>query len=343
MKRIFLYLVAFLTLAACKDDDDSQDQLFIGEEARVFILNEGNFQFGNAGISIYDPKENQLQNDLFQNSNSGRPIGDVVQSMKILGDKGFIVVNNSSKIEVVNMADFKSVGNIAPLNSPRYLLPISEQEALVSDLFEGKISRVNLQTLEITAAIETGGWTEEMEQAEEKVFVCHTDSSQVLVIDLKQMKIVDRIATFTEPQHIRKDVNGNLWVACTGGLAQDQAALILIDPNNHQILKTLVPNRPADRIHELEINSAKDELYYFSEGGLYKVSIQADQLPSSPWISEEDGLFYGLGVDPFTDEIYIADAIDFQQRGVVFRYSPQANLIDHFRVGIIPGDFVFYE
>jgi len=342
-KNLWLYFAIFLALAACKDDDENRDSVFTADQPRVFVLNEGNFQFGNAGVSLYLPKQKEVTNDFFQRNNSNRPIGDVVQSMEVLGDKGFIVVNNSSKIEVVRLSDFKALDVIAPLNSPRYLLPVSGKEALVSDLHEGKLSRVDLKSFEILGEIETGGWTEEMVRVGQKAFVCQTDLDFLLVIDLDSMKVTDRIPTHREPHHLVKDQSDKLWVACTGGLQHDTAALMQIDPNTHEVLKSLFAEKPSKRIHELEINSSKDELFYFSDGGLYQVSIGAAKLPSEPLINDENGLFYGLGVNPFNDEIYIADAIDFQQRGVVFRYSPQAVLIDHFRAGIIPGDFAFDE
>ncbi|MBR7097583.1 MAG: YncE family protein, partial [Alistipes sp.] len=37
--------------------------------------------------------------------------------------------------------------------------------------------------------------------------------------------------------------------------------------------------------------------------------------------------------------VYIADAIDYQQQGKVYRYSATGELLDEFYVGIIPGAF----
>jgi len=38
-------------------------------------------------------------------------------------------------------------------------------------------------------------------------------------------------------------------------------------------------------------------------------------------------------------EVYVADAIDYVQDGVILRYSPEGELLDEFYVGIIPGAF----
>jgi hypothetical protein len=42
-----------------------------------------------------------------------------------------------------------------------------------------------------------------------------------------------------------------------------------------------------------------------------------------------------------TSEIYVGDAIDHRQNGIVHRYAPSGKLIDEFKVGISPGNFGF--
>ena len=145
---------------------------------------------------------------------------------EIIDNKGFIVVNNSSKIEVVDISNFKSLGSISPFNSPRYILPISKNKAYVSDLYEGKISIIDPEQQTIIGSISTGGWTEEMHLANNKAFVCHMDSAQILVIDVQSDQIINRIKTPVEPNKILQDVNGNLWVACSGGFSEDYTALV---------------------------------------------------------------------------------------------------------------------
>ena len=46
-----------------------------------------------------------------------------------------------------------------------------------------------------------------------------------------------------------------------------------------------------------------------------------------------------VAVDPVNGDVYIADAIDYQQQGMVLRYSSDGKELDRFYVGIIPGAF----
>ena len=69
------------------------------------------------------------------------------------------------------------------------------------------------------------------------------------------------------------------------------------------------------------------------------MSVTAETLPPKPFIPAEGTIYYGLTVDPYNGDVYIADAIDYQQQGMIHRYSSNAQLIDSFYVGIIPGAF----
>ncbi len=71
------------------------------------------------------------------------------------------------------------------------------------------------------------------------------------------------------------------------------------------------------------------------------MSIYDQELPDNPTINEETRNYYALGVDPTRNEIYISDALDYNQNGIVFRYSASGDFISSFEAGIIPGCFGF--
>jgi hypothetical protein len=60
-------------------------------------------------------------------------------------------------------------------------------------------------------------------------------------------------------------------------------------------------------------------------------------------IDADERLLYSLGVDPVSGDIYLSDAIDYIQAGLVFRYNRYGTLLDSFTAGIIPGSFCFKQ
>jgi hypothetical protein len=106
MHHKFLIPVFFLLLFACGKEKPTDKPPIQLTGNGVFITNEGNFLYGNASVSYYQKSLDELRLDLFSDANQ-LPLGDVCQSLFILEDKIFVVVNNSGKVEVVNKKDFK--------------------------------------------------------------------------------------------------------------------------------------------------------------------------------------------------------------------------------------------
>ena len=340
MSRIRLTFFLCVLFVSCTEDEGPVIEP-IEEKPYVLILNEGNFQSANGSITLYYPDENRTVEKVFQANNNGRPLGDVVQSMIQIGDRYYIVVNNSNKIEVVASNNFKSIGKIDALNSPRYLLPISETKMYVSDLYEDYIYVVNPQTLSVEKKIETKGWVEEMRLINGEAFVCHVDSGQVWVFDAQTDTLKAKITTNLQPQHLEVDLNQQLWVSCSGGINDSFPALIQIDPLQQRVIKKLEVPDKSKSIGELAINKEGTSLLYLMED-LFEISIDATNLATVPKIASNSRLFYGLGVS-HQNEIYLSDAIDYLQKGVIYRYAWNGEEMTTFRAGIIPGEFFFKQ
>lgn len=340
MKKLVLYLL-ILVLFSCSEDDVNSKVVDVSN-SNVLILNEGNFNFGNGSISLYNSDNNRVNNKVFQSNNNGRPIGDVVQFALQINNEVFIVVNNSSKIEVVNATNYQSTGSIQGFNSPRYIEKIGDSKAYVSDLYEDKIYIINPSTKTILKTIETKGWTEEMAIVDDKMFVCHVDSNQLWVYDVNTDQVISKINTHIQPQYVEVDVSNSVWVSCGGGFSGGKSALYKI--NSTTLSTELIMEGDSNYvIGEIEFNSSKNELNYLATNGLYVLPINSNSLAQSPKISNTNRLFYGFSINPENDEIYISDAIDYQQSGVVYRYNSAGIELDAFKVGIIPGDILFLK
>jgi len=124
------------------------------DERRVWVLNEGLFNFGNASISICDAAGQVLENNAYSSRN-GEPLGDILQSAAVEEDKVYLVLNNSGKVVVVDKM-LNKLSEITGFESPRYWLDISPETALVSDLYSDQIAIVDKNAGSIIGQINTG-------------------------------------------------------------------------------------------------------------------------------------------------------------------------------------------
>ena len=100
---VFLVLIAF---TGCMEWDYGKMEDFSATGEGLFITNEGNFQYGNATLSYYDPETKTVENEIFYRANAMK-LGDVAQSMTIRNGVGWVVVNNSHVIYAININTFK--------------------------------------------------------------------------------------------------------------------------------------------------------------------------------------------------------------------------------------------
>ena len=313
----------------------------------LFITNEGNFQSGNASVTFYDLVTQIVQEKVFEATNN-QPVGDVLQSMTIIGDKAYLIVNNSQKIEIVNTTDFKSIGTINGLTSPRHLLPINETTAYVSDLYAAAITVIDLTTNSITGTIPMGSSSEEMVKVGHEVFVTQPSlfdnySQQIFVINTNSNEITDSIMVGYNPSNIQLDRNNQLWVVCNGDrdVANQFGGIYRINPNSKEVTLTLpFTDNQSSYYSRIAMNAAKDQ-FYFLKLGIFKMSIAATELPTTPFIEAKGRDIYGLGVNPSTGNVYIGESGNFVQRGTVTIYDNTGTELNTFKAGVGVNGFYF--
>ena len=122
-------------LAGCGTDDSlpqpAQPQ---SNYEGLFLVNEGDYGQANGSIGFYNLSDSVnpiFDNDIFRTVNN-IPLGDIVQSLTFYNNHGYIAVNNSQKLEVVNAATFASVATV-PVGSPRYFAVITPNNGYVTD------------------------------------------------------------------------------------------------------------------------------------------------------------------------------------------------------------------
>ncbi len=307
----------------------------------VFVTSEGNFRWDNASLSFYDPDACSAEDEVFLRAN-GMKLGDVAQSMAIRGDRGYVVVNYSGRIYIINTGTFELTGVVEDLFSPRYIHFPNDTTAYVTDLYDPHITVFDTRTNHIRGRISTNGHksTEQMAQWNDEVFTnCWSYDNKILVVDAAKELVVDEIEVGWQPTSLAMDRHGKLWTATEAGRDGSLPAIWRIDAATRAVEKKFP--LPADsHPMRLTLNGTRDTLYYIDRA-VWRMPVVAESLPAVPFLPYAGTLYYGLGVDPLTSEVYVADAIDYRQHGMVYRFTARGQAVDEFRVGITPNSFCF--
>lgn len=340
MKKALTLILLSLSVVTCtKISDEPLTSFLTGSGA--FILNEGNFKSGNGSLSYYSNDSLKIYNDLF-NSINNRPLGDVPNSMVIHGEKAFIVVNNSGKIEVVNKNTIESISTISGLVSPRNMSIINDNKAYVTSMYSNSVTVLNLNNYSISGYINIGKTSEAVVVSNGKAFISnYIGGNKIMVINTSNDKVVDSIQVGVEPETMVIDKNKQLWILCNGGyLRNNFAELIAINTTNYAINKKFVfPTKQASPTC-LQIDGTSETLYYL-DGGVRRMSINASDLPTVPFINESGHYFYKMGISPSNGDIFLTDAMDYQKKGYVLHYKKDGSIVSTLTADIIPGLFCF--
>jgi len=338
-------IIAIATLTSCDLLNPKPETSRIYEDG-YFVTNEGNFGQANGSISFVN-KVGVVENDVFAITNSF-PLGDVVQSMSIIDNKSYILVNGSGKIEVTDIDSMTSVTTI-DVSGPRYIAKVDNSKAYVTDWGINGVHVIDLNTNEIISTISTGTGPEAIAVSDGYAFICNIGGwgldNTVSVIDISSDAVISNLEVGDKPNSAVVDINGDVWVL-TGGYTEydanwnvvSETSGNLVKISNNSIVSTFtfsVGNHPED----LVINKDGNTLYY-SDGSwskaIFSFNISDTSLSNTPLINKS---FYGLASDE--NYIYGSDAVDFSQNGWSFKYNSEGTLIDSVQVGIIPGGYCF--
>ncbi|MBU0487322.1 MAG: hypothetical protein KKA07_16190, partial [Bacteroidetes bacterium] len=334
MKHCFTYIIIAFLLFSCKKEKpqgpqtNNPDPLPEAGQKIAILLNEGNYNWGNASLSYYSSHEDKITNQVFSSRN-GRPLGDIAQSAYLKGDTAFIAVNNSGKIEAIKASDASSLFTITGFRSPRQIFCLGNT-MWVSDLYSDSLYIVDIATQQITNKVYTGGWTESFVFAENKLFVTRVGkpllaSSErnpaVLVLDIATNIIINSIAVAQEPLSAVLASDGFVYVLCSGGYDHYQLPeLIVINPSSNTIVRTLQWASATDYPQHLAKSPTGDTLFFLNNG-VFAFPISNNVIPTSPIIDASGANFYNLAIDPQTADIYVTDASDYVSDGNLKIYS----------------------
>ncbi len=345
-------IILLSTLFACEPDDMAPEAR--GKyESGVIIVNEGNFGSADGSLSFYDKDSSKVSNNIFEAEND-RQLFAIIQNVRFFDDKGYIVTNSDDKIEVVDADSFESLKTIKDdIENPNDiaivdgLAYVSNWGAAQPDFsyLDSRVTIIDLSTNEVIKDIATKEFPSGVLAVDQQVYVAIGSSDEVFVIDAESNNVTDTITVALGPKSFQLDKNGKLWVMCTGTFASPAGNLVRINPNDNSVESTIPLDNQSPN-GKIALNGTADQLYYLSSVGynpsndaVFVFDITTGTASTEPLI--EGTNFYGLGIDPENNTIYIGDSNGFQGNGTVIRYNPDGTEMDNFSVGRGSSGFAF--
>ncbi len=317
--QLLLAGVACLSFSACNNDDDTNQQPLPDTSNVYYIVNEGSFNSGNGNITFYNTNADtqRVEVDFFRKVNN-RALGDVVQSLGFANGLGYIVVNGSSKVEVVDSASFASLATITSVSSPRYFKAISASKGYLTDWFSNSVQIINLNDFSVTGTINTGAGPEQIVVHNQQAYISNTggyaNDSIVSVINTATDAVETNIQVGIKPSAMHIDRNNNLWVLCTGqyggfnGFVDKAGSLVKINTTTNEVELTLPMPAATDHPTVMAMSPDRDFLYFVLNDKVFRMNIADTQLPTEAFITKPGTMFYGLAVSAKNGDIVTTEA-----------------------------------
>ncbi len=386
MKKCALLVFSMVVLAVAagcqKSETTSRDadlagvNVAVGEKglfAKLFVLNEGNFQKNNSTLDFFRFSDGNYVSDAFGSMNPAvvQGIGDTGNDLALNEGKLWLVMNGSGYVHVLDAFDETLIASIA-VPDPRYIA-FDKSYAYVSsyagaiyggDEVKGKVYRISLSTYKVDGEVEVGCQPEGVAVSGNKLYVANSGGynyiheNTVSVIDLSSFKVSSSVTTASNLHYMASDGQGAVYVSSYGESTWSQDA----DGNWIQSMSEpmglyKISGASSSQVKDVHVSCMTmcSDGYIYAIGNaeeltggysnmLYKVSVK-DGSVSSKAISGTDaakvGNPYGICVAPGTGDIYIADA-DYTGPGKVWCFTKDLKEKWSAVAGMLPAHMVLY-
>ncbi|MBR5660717.1 MAG: hypothetical protein IKW99_04120 [Bacteroidales bacterium] len=385
---LLVFSMAVLAVAAgcqknettSKDADLAGVNVAVGEKglfAKLFVLNEGNFQKNNSTLDFFRFSDGNYVSDAFGSMNPAvvQGIGDTGNDLALNEGKLWLVMNGSGYVHVLDALDETLVASIA-VPDPRYIA-FDKSYAYVSsyagaiyggDEVKGKVYRIDLKTYKVDGEVEVGCQPEGVAIAGKSLYVANSGGynyvheNTVSVIDLSTFKVVGTLEVASNLHYMATDGQGYIWVSSYGESTWSQDAdgnwiQSMSEPMGLYKASYYSEPRIVQAVKDVHVSCmticADGNIYAIGNaeeltGGysntLYKVSVK-DGSVTSKALSGTDaakvGNPYGICVAPGTGDIYIADA-DYTGPGKVWCFTKDLKEKWFAVAGMLPAHMVLY-
>lgn len=377
MNRYCLPALALLSLAASMTGCRDEEVIFIPETVPVtdpvfsdisgfYLLNEGNMGSNKATLDYFDYATGEYRRNIFADVNPDVPkeMGDVGNDLQIYGSRMYAVINCSNKIEVMEAATARRIGQV-DIPNVRYIA-FHEGYAYATSYagpvqinpdYEqlGYVAKIDTATMQVVDRCLVGFQPDQLEILDGKIYVANSGGymvpnyeNTVSVIDLGSFTVTETIPIAINMHRIKADSKGCLWITSRGDYYDTDATLYCYDTRKRRLVKKLdVPVSSMDLVGDsLYVVSTQWSYVSMSNQITYGiVDVNTMEKVTDNFITDgtesKIKIPYMVKVNPLTKEIFVSDARNYVNPGYLHCYSPEGVLKWSVRTGDIPAHLAF--
>ena len=339
LNRLLQFIFGFVLLFSISCTSEYEETIpEITYQNGLLITNEGNFGSPNADVTFITKDLSLMQNDIYKANNNKENLGDVLQTMVLNGDKAYLLLNNSNKIQIVDRYSFKKAGEItAQLNNPRYMAIANGNLYVSNDKYNGA-KFVNVYKLSDNSFVKkidfaSTSTVERVVEAGGNIFVQNASygfGNTITKINTTT-NAIEGTPTPMPNGDITKTItyNSNVYVIAQGTA---DSYIYQINPAG-SIVKTTTLTGNANGTN-LQIDGGR--FYFTSSNKVYSMDMNATAAPTNPIITAVDGganfTLYGFSV--IDGRIFTSDVKGFTQPSEITVYTTGGTVISKFTAGM---------
>ncbi len=335
MNRFSVIIALLLTVIAsgCRKSNTIVGPPPPSSTVGVYVVNEGGFSGGGA-LAYYDADLDSM----FQSVAGPAQSWVFPNDMKIVGSRGYVTVNGSDRIDIINVDDHAVTGSIIfpQFTGPGYLA-VNGSAMYVAN-YNGSVSVIDLSHDSVVTTIPSVvGFPGGIAFVNGRVFVSDMGlfpaaGTLVKVVDPSSGAVVDSVTVQNTPGGMTV-ANGRVFVACVG-----TGKVYRIHPTSLAVEDSVqLPAVSGD------IVSSGDTLFVLGFSSIAKLYGNPLTISDTTLIDMVGGMyFYSLSVDESMNELYVSNIVSPGGSGQVEIYTTSGILRrPPMPSGIFPGAFAF--
>ena len=392
MKKIQLSFTMILgviisILSSCREDEHIvvSDVQIIRDKidpnskiAGMYLVNEGNMGSNKCTLDFLDYTEGIYMRNIYPERNPTvvKELGDVGNDVQIYGNKLYIIVNCSNKVEVLDARTGVRIKQIEIPNC-RYIC-FSREHAYVSSYVAGvlidpnaplgAVFKIDTASLQVVDKVTVGYQPEEMVVLGDYLYVANSGGyrvpyydNTVSVVEFEGFHQEQQIVVGLNLHRIKADKYGKLWVSSRGNYNDIYSPYGSVPSNLFVLDKRVGYNEMivTDTINVPCSNMAihGDSLYLYSHDydnitqqstltyGI--INIKTKKVVSKNFITDgtekEIKMPYGISIHPETGDIYVTDAKNYVSTGTLSCYNKEGKRKWRVSTGDIPAHMVYLK